>query len=153
MSYWMIQKFSTTHHKVSHTHTWDMSQWVNYMKKYTKPCREAVRQTMLSPYAVLRYVPQQIVQNSETISVPHPTPYTCALCTFSAPTRQQLHLHCFKAHGWLHPSQYCINSECTVCPICMTQFHTRAHLIEHLRYKGKMRACLENIFIYCDECK
>ena len=29
----------------------------------------------------------------------------------------------------------------------MIQFHTCAGLIEHLRYKGKKRTCLENVYI------
>ena len=63
---------------------------------------------------------------------------------------QHLQLHLFKAHGWLHPSQYYIDADCTICPICMMQFHTRVRLIEHLRYKGKKRQCLDNMYIVKD---
>ena len=53
----------------------------------------------------------------------------------------------FKIHDWLHPSQYVVHADCTICPICMTLFHNRVRLIEHLGYKGRRRHCLDDLYI------
>ena len=108
---------------------------------------------MLTPFSLLRYVPQHIIEHHETTSVICPRPFSCTLCTYKAPTMQQLQLHMFKAHGWFHLSQDYIDADCTRCPICMMQFHIRVRLIEHLRYKGKKRQCLNNVYIVKDVIK
>ena len=130
-----------------------MPQWANYIRTYHKTFRVSVRDIMLTPFSLLRYVPQHIIEYHETTSVICPHPFSCTLCTYKAPTMQQLQLHMFKAHGRLHPSQYYVDADCTICPICMMQFHTLVRLIEHLRYNGKKRRCLDNVYIVKDVIK
>ena len=125
-----------------------MPQWVNYITTYQQSFRVAVRDAMLTTFSLLRYVPQHIIEHNEISHVICPQRFKCTLCDFKAPTMQQLQLHMFKTHNWLHPSQYYIDADCTMCSICMMQFHTRVRLIEHLRYKGRRRHCLDNIYIY-----
>ena len=76
--------------------------------------------------------------------------FKCSVCLYSTSTKQQLQLHMFKAHACIHPLQMYITPHEWICPICMTQFHTRVRLLEHLRYKGKFRSCGDNICLIRD---
>ena len=124
-----------------------MSQWANYITQYPKAFRASVRDMMLTPCSLLHYVPDHIVYKNEVSNAICPQPFACTICIYKAPTMQQLNLHMFKSHKWIHPSQYVVDADCIICPICMTQFHTRVLLIEHVRYKGRRRHCLYNICI------
>ena len=121
-----------------------------YINTYYKLFRVAVRDAMLTPFSLLMYVPQHIIERNEISHVICPQSFKCTLCDFKAPTMQQLQLHMFQPHIWLHTSQYYIDADCSICPICMMQFHTRVRLIEHHRYKGKKRQCLANVYIVKD---
>ena len=103
---WEDLQFLTTADKFIDCNTWNMSQWVAYITTYVKAFRTAVRSIMSSPHAILRFVPQHIIHDSEKISTPDPQPCKCALCTYTAPTRQQPHFHKPKSHCWMHPSQF-----------------------------------------------
>ena len=76
-----------------------------------------------------------IARNPETYQPLHP----CGLCQYFTYSWQQLQLHMFSKHGWLHPADMLTHE--TPCSICLTQFHTRSRLLEHLKYKGKKYRC------------
>ena len=70
---------------------------------------------------------------------PENTPFSCTECNKQCGTLQQLQLHGFSKHGWIHPLHMSVKY--TYCPICLTEFHFRHSLLEHIKYKGKTRHC------------
>ena len=143
-------KFLSCTPKIENSKTWNMSQWANYIIQYPKTFRASVRDMMLTPYSLLHYVLSHIIYSNEVSTVISPQPFSCTLWEYQSPTMQQLNLHMFKSHKWIHPSQYVVDADSTICPICLMQFHTRVRFIEHLRYTGQKRRCLENVYIVKD---
>ena len=75
-------------------------------------------------------------------------PCICQDCGKHLSSAQQLNLHRFRKHGWLHPAHTLVND--VLCRICLTDFHTRTRLLEHVMYKGKKHRCLQRLQI-CGE--
>ena len=116
-----------------------ISRWVRYIGDHYQTFNRQIR-VVLSSDEATRYLHiarekkiPQTAQNPETSS--HPFGH----CHSIFASWQQLQLHMFSKHGYLHPAH--MLTQDTHCSICLTQFHTRTRLLEHLQYKGKRFKC------------
>jgi hypothetical protein len=64
--------------------------------------------------------------------------FLCHVCTYSCHTRQQLSLHCFRAHGICRHMREYVDTD--YCPVCLQFFQSRIKVINHLEEKS--RRCL-----------
>ena len=112
--------------------TWSVARWADYIRQYPQQFITAARTVYMMPFTVLRYVPQHINDKKVDTNMVS-TSFKCSSCLFTTSPKQQLQLHMFKAHACIHPLQMYITPHETIYPICLTQFHTRVRLLEHLR--------------------
>eukprot|EP00435_Cladocopium_sp_Y103_P032440 s283_g8.t1 len=74
-----------------------------------------------------------------TLLVPKPddpsedAAFACSCCPARFASYQQLALHSAKLHGYVTPERRYIQS--TICPGCLTDFHTTSRVLQHLRYR------------------
>eukprot|EP00973_Karenia_brevis_P085207 11826936-Karenia_brevis.AAC.1 len=48
-------------------------------------------------------------------------------------------------HGHVHEAHFLVDG--TQCPVCLTEFHARSRLLEHVMYKGKRFSCFHNLLL------
>eukprot|EP00973_Karenia_brevis_P001759 239300-Karenia_brevis.AAC.1 len=98
------------------------------------------------PIAVLYLVPDDLVvccplYDDACVHNSH----VCMQCGKMFASLQKLRLHAFRVHAALHPAH--LFAAGVHCPCCLTYFHTRTRLLEHLMYKGKGRGCLQMLML------
>ena len=102
-----------------------------------------VRRALVDPLAVIIFLPRHLLPKPSLGDIGGASQvFSCESCSQVFPSRQQLELHRFSSHGKFVEAQYYVG-EVNWCFCCMTCFHTRSRVVEHLSYKGKKRRCLE----------
>ncbi len=72
-------------------------------------------------------------------SVPSSSIHHCPRCAKTFDSIQKLNLHLFKAQGLKNPIRRLVST--STCPICLTEFHTRTRILNHLRYRSHVCRC------------
>ena len=124
---------------------WDMSRWVRYIEDHYVSYNRQIR-IVLSSSEATQYIYIYICRPKPTGNIapsPEISLHPCDLCGKVLGTYQQLQLHMFSKHDWLHPADLLTHE--THCSICLTQFHTRSRLLEHLKYKGARFQCFRTL--------
>ena len=98
-----------------------------------------VNSILSSTSSVLAHIPISDISHAATVG----EPCICQDCGKSMNSIQQLNLHRFRKHGWLHPAHTLVDN--VFCRICLTNFHTRTRLLEHIMYKGRKHRCLHRL--------
>ena len=113
-----------------------IAQWIEYIRHDSRRFLRDVHRIFSSNGSTLAHIPISVSSPKAAVG----EPCICQDCGKIESTYQQLQLHRFRKHGWLHPAHMLINN--TYCRICLTEFHTRTRLLEHIMYKGKRHRCL-----------
>ena len=72
--------------------------------------------------------------------------FLCSVCGRWFPTAAGCKIHAAKQHG--HSSEASLKSRLdgTECPVCFTEFHTRARLVQHLRARPDRANACRDVF-------
>ena len=112
-----------------------LADWTSYICEYSGHFLSCACEALGSEGAIFRDTPP----SKNTTPTQENTPFSCIDCPKCFKSFQQLQLHRFTKHNSVHPLHMAVND--THCPICLSKFHTRHRLLEHIKYKGKKRHC------------
>ena len=71
-----------------------------------------------------------------------PSNFVCYECGEAFGTKAALHTHLFKKHKVKKPTRRYVDD--SICPVCLTQFHTRHRVVHHLERHSRCRDALCN---------
>ena len=120
--------------KFEYARGWDISRWARYIEEHYESYNRQVRLVLSSEEATT-----YLYKDKNRTNIAHSSESCLHPCDSIQSSRQQLQLHMFSKHNWLHPAHLLVCD--THCSICLTQFHTRSRLLEHLMYKGARFRC------------
>ena len=112
-----------------------IAQWVQYIRDNRRRFMLDISNILSTTASTLAHIPISDTPNNSTLR----EPCICQECGKVEKSLQQLNLHRFRKHGWLHPAHTLVDN--VFCRICLTNFHTRTRLLEHIMYKGKKHRC------------
>ena len=112
-----------------------IAQWVPYIRDNSRRFMRDVSNILSTTASTVAHIPISDTPNNATLG----EPCICQECGKVEKSLQQLNLHRFRKHGWLHPAHTLVDN--VFCRICLTNFHTRTRLLEHTMYKGKKHRC------------
>ena len=115
---------------------WSIQRWVQYVREHYKAFNTQIRTVLTSPETTrYLYGPPKKKPNTQSHELSHP----CGHGERIFNSYQQMQVHMWSKHDYLHPAHLLVDD--THCSICLTQFHTRTRLLEHIMYKGTRCKC------------
>eukprot|EP00973_Karenia_brevis_P068224 9492850-Karenia_brevis.AAC.1 len=115
-----------------------MADWVALVNKGPKAFKALVKKALSSASCTRAALPKGV------ISIVHEF-YSCDICSRAFMSYQSMSLHKCKMHGCVHEAHYLIGG--TQCPVCLTEFHSRSRVLEHVMYKGHKFRCFHNLLL------